>query len=289
MKDEKLLLEEIESIVERSVLITASKYLNLEYSVFSSDEQLWDLVKKAFGTEKLVAIFDGYKVFLLANRFINELLLKYYPSERIAKYAIANSLKSRPDTVLFEMPVLGSRVDVCRINGSSYAYEIKTELDTFRRLKKQIDDYSKVFEYVNIIVPKELYEGIHEIPDYCGIYLFGRKTAKAAIKIWPKRKALKSPHIDPNAQLQCLSIKELGILLKNRGIKEHLPSKESRCQYILSRYSAKTINYDFKRLVKSIYRENWDFIKQHYDTILPIDMQAFFSSPIEPSMLYYKN
>lgn len=289
MKDEKRLLDIIESSAETSLIQNASKYINIGYNVFLTDEQLWGLIKGAFGSEKLNIFFDDYSKTLLANRFINELLLKYYPSERIAKYALANWLKARPDTVLFEMPVLDSRVDVCRINGSSYAYEIKTELDTLRRLGKQIHDYSNVFEYVNVVIPKELYNDVlSDIPAYCGICFFNYKRTKDDVRLWQKRAASRSPYISPYAQLQCLSNKALEKWLKKRNIKEHLPSKESRCQYILSNYSAKTINSDFKSLVKSIYRDNWEFIKKHYDEILPIDMQAFFGSPIDPSILYYK-
>lgn len=289
MTKEKELLSIVESQVSTNDIIIASKYINLNYNIFATDSQLWDIIQMAFGSHNLQELFWGYQQKLLANRFINILLLKYYLCERTVKYAIVNSLKNRPDTVLFEMPVLGSRIDVCRINGNSYAYEIKTELDTFKRLPKQIINYSNVFEYVYITVSKDTYESILPlIPDYCGICFFAQTIKKDDMKLWTKRKATKSPNINPYSQLQCFSSETLAILLKNRKIKKIPSSKEDRIQYILDNYSAKTINSDFKKIVKLIYKDNWEFIKKHYNEILPIDLQAFFNSNLDPNLLYFK-
>lgn len=285
---ETLLLSHIECSFSIDEIVNAAKYINQNYSVFLTDNQLWVLIREAFGTSCDEAIAK-YKVQLLANRFINLLLFKYYPCERTAKYCIIKKLICKPETVLFEMPVLGSRVDVCRINGYSYAYEIKTELDTFNRLSKQISDYSCVFEYVCVVVPKSMYASVIKlVPDFCGICVFDCCHDPDISKIWTKRKAQKSPNIDPRAQLECLSSKELKEFLAFRGKKRIPHSKEGRIQLVLSSYSPRTINCAFKQTVKHSYSANWAFIRSHYAEILPIDVQAFFSSPIEPSLLYSK-
>ncbi len=41
-------------------------------------------------------------------------------------------------------------------------YEIKTDLDNFQRLQSQINDYYKVFSYVNVVVSKRQVEKVKE-------------------------------------------------------------------------------------------------------------------------------
>lgn len=286
---EKMLLEEIEQKLSIEELINASKYINLSYSVFSTDEQLWGEIKHSFG-DKYVNIFEKYSDKIIANRFINELLLKYYPCERTVKYALVNSLKNKHDTVLFEMPVLDSRIDVCRINGNSYAYEIKTEFDSLKRLKKQIDDYSNVYEYVFVVIPKSFYKEVIEIiPDYCGIRILQHDYNTGKISFSAKRKAKKSPNINSISQLRSLSKENIGMWLFEKGIKKIPHSKEGRINYIIERYSPRTINYAFKQIIKLSYKNNWNFLLEHYNEILPIDIQVFFNSSLDPKLLYLKN
>lgn len=289
MRLEQNLLAKIEEAASDTEIINAAKYINLSYSVFSTDEQLWEEVKRAFG-EKYTDVFDVYANRIIANSFINELLLKYYPCERTVKYALVNSLKNKHDTVLFEMPVLDSRVDVCRINGNSYAYEIKTEFDSFKRLKKQIDDYSRVYEYIFVVIPKNFYQTVVEIiPCFCGIRILRQDSNDGKIYFTTKRKAIKSPNIDSLSQLSSLSKGSLGSWLTNKGIKKIPPSKEDRINFIISKYTPQTINYAFKQIVKYSYKDNWTFLLKHYNEILPIDIQAFFNSSLEPKLLYLKN
>ena len=286
---ERMLLKEIEQNLSSKELINASKYINLSYSIFSTDEQLWEEIKHAFG-DRYISIFEKYSNKIIANRFINELLLKYYPCERTVKYALVNSLKSKQDTVLFEMPVLDSRVDVCRINGNSYAYEIKTEFDSLKRLRKQIDDYSNVYEYVFVVIPKSFYKEVIEvIPDYCGIRILQHDYNTGKISFLAKRKAKKSPNINPISQLNSLSKENIGMWLYEKGIKKIPYSKEDRINYIIKRYSSMTINHAFKQIVKFSYKNNWSFLLEHYNEILPIDIQAFFNNSLDPKLLYLKN
>jgi hypothetical protein len=199
-------------------------------------------------------------------------------------------LKNKIDTVLFEMPVLGSRVDVGRINGKSYAYEIKTELDSLKRIKNQISDYSQVYEYVYVVIAPIFYEEVIKlIPEYCGIWIYNHKKETSSIKFTKKRVATKSPNHCPYSQLQCLSQQSLSAIFKSNKIKNLPVSKEGRIQQILGQYTKKAINSRFKASVKQTYTSNWEYIRTHYASILPIDVQAVFKSPIEPSLLFFKN
>ncbi len=54
-------------------------------------------------------------------------------------------------TALTELPVEKSKVDMVILNGKAHAYEIKTSLDSLERIKNQIFDYYKVFNYVTVL------------------------------------------------------------------------------------------------------------------------------------------
>jgi hypothetical protein len=86
-------------------------------------------------------------------------LLEDYRCEYVYKNAIAiATLADRKEHTVFsgELAVAGSRVDLAIINGTSTAFEIKTELDSPGRLDGQLDDYRKAFDLVFVIVPPNL-------------------------------------------------------------------------------------------------------------------------------------
>jgi hypothetical protein len=83
-------------------------------------------------------------------------LRKLYRSEYVYKNEVANRIifgRHRPNTAAFqvEMPVGRSIVDIAVYNGTSSAYEIKTEFDSARRLETQTRDYLKAFEIVYVV------------------------------------------------------------------------------------------------------------------------------------------
>jgi len=105
-------------------------------------------------------------------------LLKNYRNEYIYKNIIANkillgkhSLKS--SQFLTEFRVGNNKADIIILNGTATVYEIKSEYDTFYRLKKQINSYSKAFEFVNIITsPSQIEKAFQELPENIGILSF---------------------------------------------------------------------------------------------------------------------
>lgn len=83
-------------------------------------------------------------------------LCKYYRSEYVYKNAIVNKILlgrySLKTTRYFpEFRVGQSKADVVLINGTSSAYEIKTELDNFDRLSSQLNDYMGVFDKIYVV------------------------------------------------------------------------------------------------------------------------------------------
>ena len=90
-----------------------------------------------------------------------------YRNEYFYKNTILNQLLLKKHDVyttaaLTELPVGGSKADFIMINGKGIVYEIKTDLDNFLRLNHQIEDYYKVFSYVNVVVSKDTVEKAKE-------------------------------------------------------------------------------------------------------------------------------
>ncbi len=79
-----------------------------------------------------------------------------YRNEYIYKATIANRIvfgKHNPRTTSMqvELPVGRSIVDIAVFNGTSTAYEIKTEFDTPKRLLSQSSDYLRAFDHVYVV------------------------------------------------------------------------------------------------------------------------------------------
>lgn len=75
--------------------------------------------------------------YVYKNEIANQLLLKYHSD---------NSA-----TLLKEVASDTSIADIVIINGSTVAYEIKTELDSFERLPGQIESYKILYDYLYIV------------------------------------------------------------------------------------------------------------------------------------------
>ncbi|PLX68148.1 MAG: hypothetical protein C0603_08550 [Denitrovibrio sp.] len=275
----KTLLNEVEQIYSEKEIISYAKKINKIYNLLSSDILIWQDLKNIFGTNSY-ALFDKYSSQFVANKFINELFLKYHINEKILKYMLVKDLISKDETVVFEMNTLNSRVDICRINGQSYAYEIKSEYDSLKRLGKQLSDYSKLFEFVFVIVTvKHLEEAQLIIPLHCGIILYKDGKLRTI------KKATKSPLISPKEQLSHIHPSKF----KYNFTYPYDGDESSKAlEAILTKYTNKTINTRFKKILKSKYKEEWKFVRDNYTNILPIDVEAFFQTTLSPELVYSK-
>ncbi|MDQ3802761.1 MAG: sce7726 family protein [Acidobacteriota bacterium] len=91
-------------------------------------------------------LFDGLYDFLRRN----------YRCEYVYKNALANKIllgrhSLNTSALLTEFRVGRSKADVVIVNGTSSAYEIKSELDSLGRLNRQLDSYRRVFDKVFVV------------------------------------------------------------------------------------------------------------------------------------------
>lgn len=272
----------------RDGLEEKARTINDAYSTFMYDVRVWEIVLTAFGPEWAPALADIQEQ-VPGHHFVSELLMRYYPGERVIKYHLVRQhLKARDEITVFEMPVDSSRVDLARINGRSYAYEVKTEFDNLEKLAKQIGDYSKVFEYLTVVLhPRHLEGALRILPEDCGLLTYtihpGQRCTFETI-IPPNR----NEAIDPIAQVRNLSSKDLALLLKRAGLM--VPTtKEERATLVLQMCDPAVINDQFKLALKTKFAARWRHLQSHFYAIAPIDVQAFYRAEADPQWVYYKN
>lgn len=111
--------------------------------------------------------YEGQPCSLYLQYMYNELKINYQ-NEYVYKNEIINELLIKrygvKTTVAFnEFRVENSIADLALFNGETKAFEIKTELDTPRRLKKQLHSYQDIFDKCYIVVPDKLVSKYNKI------------------------------------------------------------------------------------------------------------------------------
>lgn len=208
------------------------------------------------------------------HSILNKVLIENYAGEEILKYKLFEYyVKKRNIVGAFEMNVNNSRADFLIINGETTCYEIKSALDNLNKLNKQMADYMLAFEYNYLVVDERHVQKAYELLPKC----FGLWSYKDG-KYRKLEKAELNKKIDAEMQLKLLSKKEL---------LNTFPEEQGIFKKILHSYQTHIINLKFKEALKSRYRQRWNFLIANYQSILPIDIQFFFNTNIQPKYVYY--
>lgn len=267
-------------------IVQICKYLNKEYNIYEPDVMRWEKIKYAFYRTDDQIISELQRE-TFSNEFINRLILKYYACERVIKYHFIKHLKDAlHDIVAFEMSIGDSRIDICRINGKLCAYEIKTEYDNYDRLETQMKDYFSAFERVYIIVPIQNADAVQEhIPLECGIITY--RFDENDNMIFAYKRSAQDNKCDISFCLNSLSGSDLARIIKLLKMKP-CKTKNENLDLLLTVSREKNIWSLYKHFLKDKYKEQWNYLRNNFDKILPIDCQSFFASKMNPDLLYEK-
>ncbi|EGR0546431.1 sce7726 family protein [Vibrio cholerae] len=116
----------------------------------------------------------------LVNEYRNEYVYKNAIAEKIILGRHKLSSKCFYST---EFRIRGSIADVLIANGTTTAYEIKTEYDSFERLEGQLEDYAKVCDRIYVVIPSsKVIEWAHKIPVDVGILVLTQKYTLQQIR-----------------------------------------------------------------------------------------------------------
>lgn len=257
-----------------------AQQLYAEYSTIQSTSLLYNNLIKTIDSSFLSTMAEEN-----IHKIYNKIILNYYPNEICIKSGFIKQIlmNGKKHVTIFELPVGSSRADLCKINGESIAYEIKTDLDNFNRLQKQINDYYKIFEKVFIICSEANVENILKlVPQKCGIYCY-RQNRQKKYKFSLIKDAAVEDEINPLSQLKLIRTSELYTYF---SLDSSMHKRSDMIETIFQTYSPDIINEIFKTIIKHRFQKQWLFLKQNHDNILEIDYQWFYKNQIEPSRIY---
>jgi hypothetical protein len=176
-----------------------SKILQYDYSkVGISIDTYYDYIKYIYNE-----LSKQYRSeYVYKNTFINELLIKSYGVK---------------DTVAInEFRVGNSIADIVLFNGTSKAFEIKTELDSNKRLNGQLTDYRKIFKESYIVTHESLIDKYLKEDDSVGLIVLEEHTR--SLKMVEVRPAKVNLQIDSETIIRSIRTNEYkGIVKKYYG------------------------------------------------------------------------
>ncbi|MGV7118603.1 sce7726 family protein [Paenibacillus kyungheensis] len=283
------LLNTLKNELKQENMFLLAKTLHDNYDQLSNDNQVWNLLKNTFPEIIYKEFLHPHKNFILGHQLVNDIIMsKYYGEKKIKYHFTKKHLHRENEISMFEMNIGKSRLDYARINGSSYAYEIKTELDSLDKLSKQIEDYSQVFEYIHVITHSTHLDKVNKIvPEFCSIITYTAKPNDCTFYVRKKRKL--NPNYNSASQLKNLNKKELDNLFIKYTLEKRTFSRLEQETILLNKLNKKQVNEEFKLILKKRFEKRWQYLCKNFDQIQPIDMQSFFKSFINPKWVYYKN
>lgn len=143
--------------------------------------------------------------------------------------------------VVDEFGICGeARVDVAVINGYLTGFELKSESDTLDRLPKQVETYSKVLDYSNLVVAERHFEkALEMLPSWWGYQVVSYSNDK--LDIVSKKQPSMSPILDPYLMAQVLWKSEALDILEKLGAGKGMKSKTRQ---IIWQVLAETMSLD---------------------------------------------
>lgn len=119
------------------------------------------------------------------------------------------------------------RVDVAAVNGALWGYEIKSELDTLRRLPTQVEVYSQVLDYAALVVAECHHDhAVALLPDWWEVVVVTGDADNVVLHA--ARPGTKNAGVDALQVAQLLWRDEVLAELTERGLDRGVRSKPRR-------------------------------------------------------------
>ena len=269
------LIKKIEAEYSQEEIVSGCKVLNQSYNIFDLPERQWQQL--AYSFPRSISCLQKLSEVCSPGKVINALLMKYYPCERVIKYYLIKKMTHLTENIVaFEMSIGSSRIDLCRINGHTYAYEIKTEYDTFKRLSTQLPNYQKAFDFVYVVTPLQRVESLKPyLPEGCGIIAYTLKNGLC--KFSHQKKAEKNKG-DLDFCIKNFSSSELTMFieaLSNLTCPTKRIEKEKIAISLVGKRNAWAV---YRKILKKRYEKKRNFLVANMEHIQPNEIQEFFRS-----------
>jgi hypothetical protein len=224
-------------------------------------------------SQPLVSLFEDAAGHL-ARKYRNEYVYK----NDLASRLIFGRHSPRTAGLQLELPVGRSIVDVAVANGTSTAYEIKTEFDTTRRLNSQTSDYLKAFDRVFVVThPAHAKRFEKELDSRVGVIVL---SASGAMKTL--RDATSNSHnVEPGVIFRCLRRAEyVSAIAKLFGSVPSLPNGliRAHCEKLFANISATEAHRAF---VETLRARTTDQNTVEFVSQLPASLRALgYATPL---------
>lgn len=208
---------------------------------------------------------------------------KLYRNEYVYKSEIANRIvfgRHSPRTagLHVELPAAGSIADLAIYNGTSTAYEIKTDLDSAARLPTQSQSYLQTFDKVYVVVSeKNLYKYQSNLHENVGLLTLTKRGSLKEIK-----KAFSNEHnVSHMAMYRCLHQSErVSVAEKIAGEEIRLPNGliYDHCLSIFKTVSIATAHHLY---VEQMRARKTDIQTQSFVSSLPYSLRVLgYATPL---------
>lgn len=210
-------------------------------------------------------------------------LSTHYRNEYVYKNELATRLvfgRHSPRTagMQIELRVGGSIADIVVTNGTTTAYEIKTEFDTSRRLATQTSDYLKAFDKVFVVThPLHVQRYARELDPRVGLIVLSERRS-----LTPYRDAIpNASNVDSKTVYRCLRRDEyLGAIEEIFGKVPEMPNGliGSHCEKIFQELPPALAHKFLANALKrrSTEKSNVDFVSR-----LPPSLRALgYATPL---------
>ena len=185
-----------------------------------------------------------------------KLLVKKYKNEYVFKNTIARKIvigkhKLANVSLFSEFKVWNKYLDLLVVNGTTTAYEIKTEFDSYARLCDQLSVYIRVFEYVNLVIPKHKYthDLLDKIPTTVGVITLSDRNTLSQ-----EREALSNKdNLSAEMIFSCMRKNEyLGVIEKKFGKLPNVKAlyMRSACMEAFNNLNTEELIEGFKDVLK---------------------------------------
>ena len=179
----------------------------------------------------------------------------YEIREAICSYM--ESIHSDKFRIIDEMVIGEARADIVIVTDRLTGYEIKSDVDTYKRLPGQIKEYDKYFQQ-NYLVAGEHHKktASEHIPPYWGIMCISKSENGVQIEI--DREAGQNPKYSPKKQLGLLWRNELSNILKaNNLLKCSGKNKAYIQKYLLERVPKYVLQ---KQIYDEFFERDWTLL-----------------------------
>lgn len=242
-------LRDYSSLFSRSdaELWMKSNFESIDYKIERYDIK-WQNFSNATYLDYLKYVYQ-----ILENNYQNEYIFKNsFLNEWLIKEIGQNNTK-----VYNEFRVGNAVADLVMFNGKSKVFEIKTEFDSTKRLNLQIENYSKAFNQIFLIVPESKLSIYSKIDKNIGLISFNNNEKLE--KFILQRDAFTNSEVDYDTIMKVLHTNEYKSIVES--FYGELPIMTSFNQYNICRELIKkipnnTLNKKFIEKMKSRNLEN---------------------------------